>query len=148
MQEQLMYCNREDVEGISKVIQTLTEGEEDTYINPYIIKATGDVNSRLCSRYQVPLCEPIPQVIINITSDLAASFILEEHTTERFKDQTTYGDVLYKRAIRSLDRILEFCELDNIVNLSKGRDSSSNRPSMLSTNYMSKSLIDSALDKF
>lgn len=101
-----MYCAPDDIRMLTELVQ----GEEDEYFIPYIKKASVYIDSRL-SRYVTPLVN-VPLVLVSVCADLAASYIVDQHTTERFKDQTTYGSTLYRRAITMLHEVLESGELD------------------------------------
>jgi phage gp36-like protein len=124
-----MYCTPDDIIPLTK----LAEGEPEEYFQPYIDKAVAFIDSRLSYRYVTPIQAPIPPIIKSICADLAASYILDQHTTERYKEQTYYGDVLYKRAVVELERIIETGELDSVVPLSSGINSSGYRPAIRST---------------
>jgi phage gp36-like protein len=135
-----MYCTPDDIIPLTK----LAEGEPEEYFEPYIAKAVAFVDSRLSRRYVTPFQLPVPPIVTSICADLAASYILDQHTTERYKDQTYYGEVLYKRAVSALERIMEYGELDFIIPLSQGIGSSSYRPSVRSTT-MGRSLMEDVL---
>jgi len=143
--DELLYCSPEDIRPLTELVYD----EPDEYFTPFIKKATAYVNSRLSRRYQMPLeKDNIPPIIAEVTADLAGSYILDKHTTERYKDQTHYSDVLFKRALQSLDRIMKYGELDFMIPLSQGKGSPSFRPSIQTTTYKSKSLMDDILNKF
>ena len=88
-----MYCSPEDVRRLTQLLS----GDPDEAITPYIEKAGARIDAYLSRRYAVPLAV-VPPIIASIAADMAASFILDEHTTERLKDQTTYGEVLFSFA--------------------------------------------------
>ncbi|WCK55426.1 DUF1320 family protein [Aneurinibacillus sp. Ricciae_BoGa-3] len=125
----MSYCTPDDVRPLTK----LAEKKPDDYFDFYINKAVAFVDSRLSRRYNMPITGDLPPIVISICADLAASFILDQHTTERFKDQTTYGEVLYKRAVTTMERIMEHGELDFILPMSTGVASESNRPAIRTT---------------
>lgn len=103
-----MYCSPDEVRRLTELLAN----EPDEEIIPYIEKAGARIDAYLSKRYAVPLSS-VPPIIASIAADMAASFILDEHTTERFKDQTTYGEVLFKRAQQDLERVVTDGLLDN-----------------------------------
>ncbi|WCK53842.1 DUF1320 family protein [Aneurinibacillus sp. Ricciae_BoGa-3] len=139
-----MYCLPADVEVLSELFRD----ENDDYFTWAIKKATDFMDSRLSRRYVTPITAPIPGVIAVVCADLAGSYILDKYTGERSKEQTYYGDLLFKRAVNTMERIMDNGELDFNVPLSAGKGSSSYRPAVRSTNYGQKSLIDEALGRW
>ncbi|MDI6711472.1 MAG: DUF1320 family protein [Bacillota bacterium] len=126
-----MYCTPDDVRRLTRLLAS----EPDDAIVPYIEKAGARIDAYLSRRYAVPLAVPVPPIIASIAADMATSFILDEHTTERFKDQTTYGEVLFKRAQQDLDRVVAEGLLDGLpgVVLANPATSAGTRPDVATT---------------
>jgi len=101
-----VYATPDQVRALSEVIRKFTD-LTDEVIAGYIAKAQARIDGHLAARYRVPLAEPVPPIINSIAVDMAAAFILDEKTTERFKDQTTFAEVLMRRAEADLKAVVE-----------------------------------------
>lgn len=101
-----MYATPDQVRSLSELLRKYKDLTDDI-INAYIAKAEARVNAYLSARYLVPLVEPVPKIINSIVVDMAGAFILDEKVSERMKDQTTFAEVLMKRAEQDLEKVVE-----------------------------------------
>lgn len=126
-----MYCTPVEVTRLTRLL----EGVDDAVITPFIEKAQARIDAYLAQRYAAPLSEPIPAIIRSIAADLSASFYLDEQTTERFKDQTTYAEVLFKRGQTDLERVVEDGLIDKLPGVILANRASPNyiRPGLATT---------------
>ncbi|RJQ26326.1 MAG: DUF1320 domain-containing protein, partial [Peptococcaceae bacterium] len=84
---------------------------DNSEVTEFITKAQQRIDGRLRVLYQVPLADPVPDIVQSIAADMAASFVLDKHYSERMKDQTTLSEVYYRRAMRDLEAVIE----DNLL---------------------------------
>ncbi|SHJ60168.1 phage protein Gp36 family protein [Desulfofundulus thermosubterraneus] len=101
-----MYATPEQVRSLSELLRKYKDLTDDI-ISAYIAKAEARVNAYLSARYLVPLAEPVPKIINSIVVDMTGAFILDEKVSERMKDQTTFAEVLMKRAEQDLEKVVE-----------------------------------------
>jgi len=100
-----MYTTIDAVRVLCKLIDQFEIN--DTEVTGFIIKAQQRIDGRLRVLYQVPLADPVPDIIQSIAADMAASFVLDKHYSERMKDQTTLSEVYYRRAMEDLEAVIE-----------------------------------------
>jgi len=99
-----MYATVDAVRVLCKLIDQFEI--DDTEVTGFITKAQQRIDGRLRVLYQVPLADPVPDVIQSIAADMAASFVLDKHYSERMKDQTTLSEVYYRRAMSDLEAVI------------------------------------------
>ncbi len=99
------YCADQDVRALCKLIDPteIDPGE----VTGFITKAETRINATLKQRYTVPLADPVPAIIQSIAADMAASFVLDKHYSDRMKDQTSLAEVYFKRAEHDLRDVVE-----------------------------------------
>jgi len=114
------YCTSEDVAGLFKPIKEDPETFDTDYLSGFIRKAQIHINERLRPYYVVPLVAPIPEVIMSICSDLAASFVLENHFSDiMYREDVPLATNYRRRAEVDLEHVIEHQTLDGLPGVKK-----------------------------
>lgn len=101
----MAYCTAENVRV--RLPALAEDVDRDAVIAEAIAAAQAEVDSALVGRYTVPF-DPVPNIIVHITADLAAAWTLDtEFSGGGEKQETRLSDVLRKRAQRRLMQIAE-----------------------------------------
>lgn len=109
-----MYCTHTDV--LSLCDGQLSKDWDEMTVKPFIEKAQARIDAQLRFLYVVPLAEPIPDIIISIAADFAASFLIDrDYGDRRLPDQPFMADILFKRATRDLQDVVNRRSLDGLV---------------------------------
>jgi len=100
----MSYCTSDDVTGRNHaLLDSASAGD----VTKAISKAQGIVDGMLRSRYYVPLTT-VPDEILGITADLAASFLLSSEVgNNATNEDPVQADGLYKKAMDLLKLINE-----------------------------------------
>jgi len=105
------YCQPSDVRALHKLI---TEKDfPDIVVQTFVDKATARLNNLIQPYYQVPLVDPVPDIITSVTADMAASFLLQNHFSGiNYRENTPLAEVFRKRAEADLAHMLEHATID------------------------------------
>lgn len=141
-----MYCTPEDIRSENELLRD-EEIFPDSSILPYIQRSQVRIESKLSKRYQVPLAEPVPEIVKTIAVEMACGFVLIGETASRsIQEIFTLGNSKIKRADTDLEDLVAQGLLDSLPGIvlatAPGNDT---RPRIGSTTP-GKSPIEEALD--
>ncbi len=108
-----IYTTVESVRNLCKLINV--EVVPGTEVEECIRKAQNRIDNVLRRRYQVPLVEPVPQIVNSVAADMAAAFLLDKHYSDRSPDRTHLADIYTKRAETDLERIVNEGTIDDLI---------------------------------
>lgn len=100
----------------------------DTLLEPYMAKAQVRIDSKLSKRYQVPLADPVPDIVKSILIEMATGFVLIGETASRAsQEMLNLGNGKIKRAETDLEEVVREGLIDTwpgvILAVTPGSDS-------------------------
>ena len=103
----MAYSGPDDIEARLAALGTLKPADREK-IDPRIEKgvnyADSLIDSRLSVRYRVPFC-PVPDLICNLSADLAAAFALDGGFSPVKDKEPGVSQVMRSRALAELERL-------------------------------------------
>lgn len=112
------YCQPSDVIALNQLF-TSTDFPDDV-VQVYITKAQSRIDNLLQPVYVVPLADPVPDIILSITADMAACLMCQNNFSEiSYREDTPLAEVYRKRAEADLQHVITYATLDGLSGIVK-----------------------------
>ena len=142
----MTYCTPDNLREDNELLRD-NDVFPDSLLNPYILKCQARIDSKLSERYQVPLTDPVPEIIKTIEVEMACGYVLIGETASRTsQEMINLGNGKIKRSDADLDDIVEKGLLDKLPGIVLATVPGRNTSPAMATTTPGKSPLEEALN--